>query len=486
MVFSSLVFVCVFVPITLILYYLIPQMAGKNILLILASLLFYAWGGYQYIPILLSVVFINYIGGTLINKIIENNFIRRKELFEKIILFFCIVLNLLILGYFKYFDFFVLNINRIWGTDVELRYIILPIGISFFTFQGMSYVIDVYRGTKDQDENDEKTRGCKVQKNPFKLLLYISFFPQLIAGPIVRYRDVMEQISVREHTIANVSDGLQRFIYGLTKKVIIADTLGLVVDKIFMLENWEMASHIAWLGAICYTLQIYFDFMGYSDMAIGLAKCFGFSFLENFNYPYGSKSITEFWRRWHISLSSWFRDYVYIPLGGNRKGNVYINLLIVFILTGLWHGAQWSFVAWGLWHGIFILVEKYCKKHFSFMSKIPCFIRWVYTMSVVTIGWVFFRAHSMKDGLIYIKAMFGLNKLEFQPFGIRYYLNNRVFTVLVIAIIMSLIPFNLIRKKLQKYRNIEMFFKACSIILLVVCFIVMVNSSYSPFIYFRF
>lgn len=488
MVFSSFVFVCIFVPITLILYYAIPKMRGKNIVLMLASLLFYAWGGYRYLPILLSVVAVNYIGGVLINKINTKKFnsSEKKYRLKQLVLFISIVLNLAILGYFKYFDFFIININRILKTEFELQHIVLPIGISFFTFQGMSYVIDVYRGTNFQKEDNEKLRGCEVQKNPFKLLLYISFFPQLIAGPIVRYKDVMGQISVREHTIDKVAQGLHRFIYGLAKKVIIADMLGLIADKIFMLEEWQTASHIAWIGAICYTLQIYFDFMGYSDMAIGLAKCFGFSFLENFNYPYISKSITEFWRRWHMSLSSWFRDYVYIPLGGNRKGNVYINLLIVFVLTGLWHGAQWSFVAWGLWHGIFILAERWGKMHLNFLNKIPDFIKWMYTMGIVTIGWVLFRAHSLKDGLVYIKAMFGLNAFEFQPFGIRYYLNNRVLTVFIIAMILSLVPAKAIRKKIQDSKGIEVFFKVWSIILLVVCLIVMANSSYSPFIYFRF
>lgn len=460
----------------LLLYYIVPGMRLKNIVLIIASLFFYAWGGTKYIALLLAVTLINWLGGMLISK---------YRTYSTYILTVGVAANIALLGFFKYMNFIVENINKYLGGSFTVPDIVLPIGISFYIFQGLSYFVDVYRFYQNESETDEKIRGCEVQRNPLKLLLYISLFPQLIAGPIVRYKDVCTQISDREHKLEYFANGMERFTVGLAKKVIIADTVGFVADEIFSLPNGQMATDIAWIGAICYTLQIYFDFMGYSDMAIGLAKLFGFDFQENFNYPYISKSISEFWRRWHISLSSWFRDYVYIPLGGSRTGNTYINLFIVFLLTGVWHGAKWSFVVWGLWHGIFIILEKWISG-LKWKANIPAFIRWFYTMGVVTLGWVFFRANSLLEALEYFKRMVGRGYFYFQPFGWRYYLNNKVIFVLILAILLSLLPVKKWKEKLQCYQVGEIMLKLGSVLLLFVSLLVIVNNSYSPFIYFRF
>lgn len=475
MVFSSLIFICFFMPITFILYYLVPGIRAKNILLVACSLIFYAWGGIKYLPVLLVIVMVNYLFGLLIDRWKRN---------AKYLLAVGVMLNLLVLCYFKYFMFIQENINKFFNNCLKITQIVLPIGISFYIFQGLSYLIDVYRHTVGNSK-DEKLSGCEVQKNPIKLLLYISFFPQLIAGPIVRYSTIHKQIDERKHSLDKVSAGLERFVFGLAKKVIIADTLGLVADRIFGLKIDYLAGDIAWIGAICYSFQIYFDFMGYSDMAIGLANLFGFDFLENFNYPYTSKSITEFWRRWHISLSSWFRDYVYIPLGGNRTGNVYFHLLVVFALTGFWHGANWTFVAWGLWHGLFIILERYFKKFSAFFSKIPNVIKWIYAMAVTGVGWVFFRADTVKDAIGYLKAMTGLATPEFQPFGWRYYMDDKAIFVLILAAILSVLPFSEWIKKIKSGKG-EWLIKVFNVCLLIICLIIIINSSYSPFIYFRF
>ncbi|SEA34679.1 D-alanyl-lipoteichoic acid acyltransferase DltB, MBOAT superfamily [Oribacterium sp. KHPX15] len=387
---------------------------------------------------------------------------------EKLFLFLTVAANLLLLFYFKYFDFTIATINQIFKTGFSLRNIVLPIGISFFTFQAMSYTIDVYRNK------------AGVQKNPFKLALYVMLFPQLIAGPIVRYTDVEAEIDERSVSLDDFSDGARRFVIGLSKKALIANTMAVTVDSIWGqgIENNTVA--IAWLGAIAYGLQIYFDFSGYSDMAIGLGRMFGFHFLENFDLPYISRSITEFWRRWHISLSSWFRDYVYIPLGGNRKGtlNTYRNLFIVFLLTGIWHGAAWNYIFWGLWHGMFMLVERAFRKpggstaghvnvsvmdtgsrgrsgpEVSQMSKendvfenIKVLIRHVYTLLVVLIGWVFFRAGSLSEGLWYLKTMLGRALGQTPGYSVMWYLDGWTAFILVAGIALSLnIPGFLLRK----------------------------------------
>jgi len=351
----------------------------------------------------------------------------------------------------------------------------MPIGISFFTFQGMSYVIDLY------------WRKVNVQKNPAKLAFYISFFPQLIAGPIVRYIDIEDQIIRRTVSIEKFTAGVERFVVGLAKKLIIANTMGEVVDMIFSVPALENTIGTAWLGIICYSFQIFFDFSGYSDMAIGLGKMFGFEFLENFNYPYISKTITEFWRRWHISLSSWFRDYVYIPLGGNKKGNVYVNLFLVFVLTGFWHGANFQFLVWGLWHGFFLIVERlFGMREIKTKRIIP--LRYVLTMLIVVLGWVFFRAPDLGYALTYLRVMFGLVQPEFVGFKTSFYLSPKIILMLCLAALVSTpllkTVYNIIKTTAGVISKPVTY--GLILALLFVCIVFVTASSYNPFIYFRF
>jgi len=355
---------------------------------------------------------------------------------------------------------------------------VLPIGISFFTFQGMTYVIDLYWGK------------VTVQKNPLKIALYISLFPQLIAGPIVRYKDVNEQIDKRIVNIEKFAEGIKRFVLGLGKKTIIANTVASIADSIFNLPYSDHFITTAWLGIVCYSLQIYFDFSGYSDMAIGLGKMFGFDFLENFNYPYISKNITEFWRRWHISLSTFFRDYVYIPLGGNRKGNVYINLSIVFLLTGLWHGASLNFIVWGIWHGMFIIAERILKKSQLSKINIPGCVKVSYTLIVVIIGWVFFRADTLEYAIGYLGVMFGLVEPSNVGFATKYYLDNYSIFIIIIALISSTGFLPRCISTIEEKWSHEIIFNIAKTVyisvVLLICAIFVMTSTYNPFIYFRF
>ena len=467
MLFSSSVFIFIFLPLVLFLYYISGKKI-RNYILLLASLIFYAWGGVNYLKILMVSILINYIFGLLIDKTVDRSHLR------KFILILGIILNLALLFYYKYYDFFIENINNILNMNLELKRIVLPIGISFFTFQGMSYIIDIYR-------NDGK-----VNKNIFSVALYISFFPQLVVGPIIKYKIIDEQIRVRKESIDYFSYGINRFVIGLGKKIIISDMLGAISDNIFLLANSSGIDMItAWIGAICYTLQIYFDFSGYSDMAIGLGHLFGFKFPENFNYPYISRSITEFWRRWHISLSTWFKEYLYIPLGGNRRGNVYFNLFVVFLVTGLWHGASWNFVIWGLWHGMFMIIERVIRNE-NWYKKIPSFIKIFITLFIVIIGWVLFKATTLEEGLKYLSIMFGLSNFSNITFEYTYFI-SRKFIVLIIIGIMASTP--IFKKIFNRYRGIKVFelIKTLLIILLfIISIIFMVNSTYSPFIYFQF
>lgn len=418
MLFSSSVFIFIFLPLVLFLYYISGKKI-RNYILLLASLIFYAWGGVNYLKILMVSILINYIFGLLIDKTVDRSHLR------KFILILGIILNLALLFYYKYYDFFIENINNILNMNLELKRIVLPIGISFFTFQGMSYIIDIYR-------NDGK-----VNKNIFSVALYISFFPQLVAGPIIKYKIIDEQIRVRKESIDYFSYGINRFVIGLGKKIIISDMLGAISDNIFLLANSSGIDMItAWIGAICYTLQIYFDFSGYSDMAIGLGHLFGFKFPENFNYPYISRSITEFWRRWHISLSTWFKEYLYIPLGGNRRGNVYFNLFVVFLVTGLWHGASWNFVIWGLWHGMFMIIERVIRNE-NWYKKIPSFIKIFITLFIVIIGWVLFKATTLEEGLKYLSIMFGLSNFSNITFEYTYFISRKFIVLIIIGIMAS-------------------------------------------------
>ncbi|MCW7998966.1 membrane-bound O-acyltransferase family protein [Clostridium sp. cpc1] len=439
----------------------------KNCISLFASLIFYSWGGMKYLPVLCSSIFINYIFGLIIDKL------KDKKRFKKFFLLIGIILNLVLLFYYKYYDFAIGNINRISNATFPYKEIALPIGISFFTFQGMSYIIDIYR------------KDARVNKNIFSVALYISFFPQLIAGPIVKYKDIDNQIRKRKETMEYFSYGIERFVIGLSKKVIIADTVAGIADTIFSLSNVGIDQPTAWLGAICYTFQIYFDFSGYSDMAIGLGYLFGFKFMENFNYPYISKSITEFWRRWHISLSTWFKEYLYIPLGGNRKGNTYLNLFIVFLVTGLWHGASWNFIAWGIWNGVFIIIEKIINKK-RWYIKIPCFIKTTITMLIVILGWVLFRANGLMDAINYLSIMFGINRATTVTFQFSYFVNKKI----VFWMLMSIVGCTpVIGNTLKSHQNKKIFQIGKTIfigILLIITIIFIVNSTYSPFIYFQF
>lgn len=466
MVFSSSIFIFVFLPLVLFLYYISGKKL-KNYVLLLASLFFYSWGGVSYLKILIVSIIINYIFGILIDDVRSNIKLR------KIFLSLGIILNLALLFYYKYYDFTIENINEIFNTNYSIKNIVLPIGISFFTFQGMSYIIDIYR-------NDGK-----VNKNPFSVALYISLFPQLVAGPIIKYKTIDDQIRNRKESLEFFSYGINRFVIGLAKKVIIADILAGMADNIFNLYYSGIDMPTAWIGAICYTFQIYYDFSGYSDMAIGLGYMFGFEFMENFNYPYISKSITEFWRRWHISLSTWFREYLYIPLGGNRRGNIYFNLFVVFLVTGIWHGAAWTFILWGLWHGFFILIERAIRNK-EWYINVPRTIKYIVTMLIIILGWVLFRADNLEQAIGFIKTMFGFSKAIDITFEYSYFINKKLVFWIVISIL-GAAPFaNNNLKKYKKSKNFEVLSTIIISLLFIISIIFVVNSTYSPFIYFQF
>ncbi len=485
MVFSTIIFLCAFLPITIIGYYLMPG-RGKNIFLLLCSLLFYAWGEPVYVFVMLASIVCNYAFGMAIGRF------RKKR---KPWLIGALAVNLGILCVFKYTGFIVANVGKFLPGLLKIPEIVLPIGISFYTFQGLSYCIDVYR--------DEKI----VQKDPLNLALYISMFPQLIAGPIVRYLDVKEALTKREHSPELFAKGAERFIIGMSKKAILANPMGALAQQIMGSDITYMGTLVAWLGAIAYTLQIYFDFSGYSDMAIGLGKIFGFHFPENFQYPYISKSVREFWRRWHISLSTWFKDYLYIPMGGSRRGNVYLHLFIVFLATGLWHGAAWGFVLWGLWHGMFCILERVggrlCRRkeykneehdiskyggENRKQSKGAAFIKsalgHVYTLLVVITGWVLFNLVSVRETLSYLKVMFGITKNSFMAYSHSYYMDGRT-TILFVIAVLACGPW-------KRIFQIKDGFALCLVrrlillILLALCFVFIITGTYNPFIYFRF
>ena len=395
MVFSSVIFLFLFLPVVLTSYFLVRKDL-RNLFLLLASLFFYFWGEGQYVLVMILYMVANYYSGLTIERFrLQNS--KRSAIKAKVVFVLALSFNLGFLIYYKYFGFLISNLNTALGAvnhPIDVPDIHLPIGISFLAFQAMSFVIDVYRG-------DIKAQGRLVDFS-----MYTALFPQLIAGPIVRYCDVAAQIKNRFVDVEKMSNGIQRFIVGLGKKVVIANSLAVPADQIFGLSPERLSCSVAWFGVVCYALQIYFDFSGYSDMAIGLGKMFGFDFLENFNYPYIAKSIKEFWRRWHISLSTWFRDYLYIPLGGNRVGVLrnYVNLLLVFSLCGLWHGAKWTFVIWGLWHGAFLVFER--TRLGNFVNRLPHPLNYAYSLSVVGVGWVLFRAETFAYALHFLGAMF--------------------------------------------------------------------------------
>lgn len=472
MVFSNLVFLFIFLPIVIIAYYIAPRII-RNYLLLCGSLIFYAWGEPQYIFLMIFSIVMNYAFGLLIHHA------HPQRSLKKFFLFLAILGNILILGYYKYANFVVENVNSLLDLQIHLEPLALPIGISFFTFQAMSYIIDVYR------------KDVEVQRHFIDLALYISLFPQLVAGPIVRYNTVSEQIKKRVHSSSKFAEGIRRFIIGLSKKVLIANPLGEVADAVFALSANDMSTATAWIGIIAYTLQIYFDFSGYSDMAIGLGKIFGFKFLENFNYPYISQSIGEFWRRWHISLSAWFKDYVYIPLGGSRSSKwvTYRNLLIVWTITGFWHGASWTFMAWGFYYGVLIVMERTVGFR-RLLAWVWRPIRHAYVLFLVMIGWVFFRADNFTYSFEFIQTMFGVNKTGLVDLHTFRFLHDDTYLFLI-AIVFSLPIYQWIKEYIKKtpplfQGTIEFVYPYCYLGLLIMNTMFLVNSTFNPFIYFRF
>ncbi|OSB07823.1 MBOAT family O-acyltransferase [Paraclostridium bifermentans] len=468
MVFSSIVFLFTFLPITLILYYISPRKM-KNIVLLLISLIFYAWGEPVYVFLMMFTTVFDYLIGLLINKY------RRNKIKSKRIFIFAVLVNLGILGFFKYYGFLIENINSVFSLNIGYNQLPLPIGISFYTFQTLSYVIDVYLDK------------VKVQKSLISFGLYVTMFPQLVAGPIVRYTDIDYQLKHRTHSMNKFGEGVDRFIQGLSKKVLLANNIGMIFTSIQQYDASEISVLTAWLAIAAYTLQLYFDFSGYSDMAIGLGKMLGFDFIENFNYPYISKSVTEFWRRWHISLGSWFREYVYIPLGGNRCSTIFQlrNLCIVWFLTGLWHGADWNFILWGLYYGLILIIEKFLLK--DILERMPSFIQHIYTMVLVMIGWTFFGIESIQKSLEYIKVMFFLNGNKIIDSTFIYYLHTNLI-LLIILILCSTPIVNKVFKKIIQNGRMEGVTLAVTVqfVLLFLSIAYLVNETYNPFLYFRF
>ncbi|MBR5514707.1 MAG: MBOAT family protein [Clostridia bacterium] len=468
MLFSSIPFLYYFLPAVLILYFLAPKVL-KNSVLLLSSLFFYGWGEPVYLILMVTTILVVYICGLIVEA-------TRGKLLSKLTLIFSVLFGIGLLGYFKYADFFVSNFNAVTGLSLPLLNIALPIGISFYTFQTMSYVVDVYRG------------DVKAQKNPVTLGMYVSMFPQLIAGPIVRYSDIVAEINDRKHSFEDISSGIARFITGLSKKVLIANLLGELCD-IFRASN-EKSVLFFWMYAIGFSLHIYFDFSGYSDMAIGLGKIFGFHFIENFNYPYISKTVSEFWRRWHMSLGSWFRDYVYIPLGGNRVSFVrwIFNILVVWMLTGFWHGAAWNFVIWGLMFAALLLFERgfFKKKNGNILKNI---LSHIYVLFFVMISFVLFNATDLKEAYLYITALFGAADYPLINTETVYYLKS--YAVIFIIAIAGSTPLAVTLYRKLKANNraekiLNIFEPVVLTALLTVITAFLVDGSFNPFLYFRF
>lgn len=466
MLFSSIPFLYYFLACVLILYFMVPGKM-KNIVLLLSSLFFYAWGEVSYVALMVITIILGYLFGLLVERC-------STEKGKKSVLTISVITFVGILGYFKYADFFVSNFNAVTGLDVPLLKVALPIGISFYTFQVMSYVVDVYRGT------------AKVQYNPFTLATYVSMFPQLIAGPIVRYADVAEQLEHRVHSVDKAALGIRRFVLGLSKKILIANALGELCEIFKASGDKSVAFY--WLYAVAFTLHIYYDFSGYSDMAIGLGKIFGFEFMENFNYPYISKSITEFWRRWHMSLGTWFRDYVYIPLGGNRvsKPRWLFNIFAVWFLTGFWHGASWNFIVWGLYFAVILMLEKLILLPILEKSGL---LKHVYVMLLVIISFVIFNAADMTEAFVYIGGMFGAGGVPVASAEAVYYFKSNL-AVLLIAVV-GATPFckNFVAKIRENKTGaliLEVLEPMVLVGLMLLVTAYLVDGSFNPFLYFRF
>lgn len=466
MLFSSIVFLFTFLPIILILYYLVPR-PMKNVSLLFGSLLFYAWGEPVYIFLMIFSILFNYICGLDIARNLKDPAAAKRSLI------FTVAVNLCILGFFKYEGFVLDSLSAVLPVDIPYRAMALPIGISFYTFQILSYIIDVYRG------------HVKVQTNLLDFALYVTMFPQLIAGPIVQYADVDRQLHVRKESWGKFGEGSMFFIRGLAKKVLLANTIGMVYTEVAALAPGKVSVLSAWIGCISYAFQIYFDFSGYSDMAIGLGKMFGFEFLKNFDYPYISQSITEFWRRWHISLGSWFREYVYIPLGGNRVPVIkhLRNLLIVWFLTGLWHGAAWNFVAWGLYYGLILILEKYFLSRV--LERLPAVIRHIYSLVLVLIGWVFFFSPTLGGAVDYIQLMFGVGANGLVDSEGLYLLTTNLL-LLILLVIGSTPIVHRAYERVMAGRGKILANCVVYAAMFLLCIAYLVTETYNPFLYFRF
>ena len=463
MLFTSISFLYYFLPIILLIYFIVPNNI-KNYWLLISSLVFYLYGDSKYLILMILEILICYIGGLILEK--QHN---------KYILWLFLAIHLGLLGYFKYIDFLISSLNGLLASNFKLLNVVLPIGISFYTFQIISYLIDVYQ------------KKIKAQHNFFKLATYISLFPQLIAGPIVRYEDINKNLDKKDISLINISYGIKRFIIGLGKKVLIANMLGSFCTSYLNSPDKSVLFSIFYV--ISYTMQVFFDFAGYSDMAIGLGKILGFNFLENFDYPFISTSITEFWRRWHISLGSWFRDYVYIPLGGSKGGTLKLirNILIVWSLTGLWHGASWNFVVWGLYFGIILLLEKLWLK--KYIDKLPTFFKNLYVLIIVGISFVIFGTNSLTEGITILKNVFGFNGLAFNNLVTKYYLKS--YALVIISGIILSTP--ILKKGIERLKSksigkkiINILEPLCLVIILLIVTSCLIDNSYNPFLYFRF
>lgn len=464
MVFSDSVFLFMFLPLTLAVYYAVP-FAFKNTVLFLTGLLFYAWGEPVYVLIMLLSTAIDYCAGRLMDRFDSNKNIRKATLLVSV------VMNLSLLGIFKYGSFFIGSVNGIFGSAIPDPGLPLPIGISFFTFQSMSYTIDLYR------------RNIKVQKNFIDFAAFVTMFPQIVAGPIVRYEDVSAQLACRRIDLRSMSDGITRFVCGMCKKVLIANSIGALWTDVKAQDYASMPAATAWLGIAAFTLQIYFDFSGYSDMAIGLGKMLGFDFPENFRYPYNSKSIAEFWRRWHITLGDWFKSYVYFPLGGSRGSTATTirNTLIVWLLTGLWHGASWNFILWGLYYGVLIILEKFVFRRL--LERTPSALRHILTMLAVVFGWVIFEITSPASELEFVKAMLGFGGSFANSFTLNA-LHNYAVTFIAAIAISTGIPLKMCKKLPEKRADtLSLVGEAAGMTACIAC---LVDSGYNPFLYFNF
>ena len=473
MVFSSLLFLFRFLPVVLLIYYVVPH-RWRNLVLFLSSLIFYAWGEPVYIILMMVSVLVSYTGGILIERFRQEGNNRKA----KAAMVVCVAVSLALLAFFKYADFAVKTVNSLLDAGIGMLQLALPIGISFYTFQTISYMVDVYRGE------------AAAQKNLISYAAYVAMFPQLIAGPIVQYKTIDAQLRTRRETVEQVADGIRRFMVGLGKKVLLANNIGGLWETIGAVDPMELPVLTAWMGLAAYTLQIYLDFSAYSDMAIGLGHMFGFRFLENFNYPYISKSITEFWHRWHISLSTWFREYVYIPLGGNRTGlwRHIRNILVVWLLTGIWHGASWNFVFWGLYYGILLLAEKFIFGRY--LTKLPALFQHIYCMFFVMIGWNLFAFDDMGNGIKFLKSLFGFYGQTFLNEDTVYLLYNHMVLLILCILGSTRLPKKAGKWIEKRLENRVVLQSATQNMFYAVVFLLsvawLVDATFNPFLYFRF